>query len=64
MTKRVVSRKKAKRIKQFTQIISLVDPDKITEADIYTLSQIIRDYLLFAEESELIRAGIEAFLFA
>jgi hypothetical protein len=64
MARRVVPLKKAKRIEQFAKIITLLDPDKITDAGIYILSQIIRDYLIFAKESELIRADIEAFLVA
>jgi len=59
---RIKALKKAKRVKEFAEEIALLDPDRLTPADIFILSQLNRDYLLFANESELIRADIKSFL--
>ncbi len=59
---RIKALKKAKRLKQFAEEIALLDPNKLTPADIFIISQLNRDYLLFADESELISKDIEAFI--
>ena len=59
---RIKALKKAKRVKQFAEEIALLDPDRLTPADLFIISQLNRDYLLFADESDLIRKDIEAFI--
>ncbi len=59
---RIKALKKAKRLKQFAEEIALLDPNKLTPADIFIISQLNRDYLLFADERELISKDIEAFI--
>jgi hypothetical protein len=57
---RIKALKKAKRLKPFAEEIALVDPDRLSYADFVFRSMWNKYYLLFAEESELIRKGIEA----
>jgi len=52
--------KKARRLKVFAEEIALVDPDRLTPVDFFYRAMWNRFYLLFADESELIRKGIEA----
>jgi len=59
---RIKALKKAKRVKQFAEEIALLDPDRLNPADIYIIAQINKDYLLFADESDLIKKDIEAFI--
>jgi len=59
---RIKALKKAKRIRAYAEEIALLDPNRLNNADIYIISQMNRDYQLFAEESELIKADIEAFI--
>jgi hypothetical protein len=57
---RIKALKKAKRLKAFAEEIALIDPDRLTPVDFVYRSTWNKYYLLFAEESELIRKGIEA----
>jgi hypothetical protein len=57
---RIKALKKAKRLKAFAEEIALVDPDRLTPVDFIYRSMWNKYYLLFADESELIRKGIEA----
>jgi hypothetical protein len=59
---RIKALKKAKRIKAYAEEIALLDPNRLNNADIYIISQMNRDYQLFGEESDLIKADIEAFI--
>jgi len=59
---RIKALKKARRVKQYAEEIALLDPERLTEADIFIIAQMNKDYQLFAEESDLIRADIEAFI--
>jgi hypothetical protein len=54
--------KKARRVKEFAEEVAVLDPDRLDYIDVLVLSELNRDYILFAKESELIRADIEAFL--
>jgi hypothetical protein len=57
---RIKALKKARRLKNFAEEIALVDPNRLTYTDFVFRSMWNKYYLLFAEESELIRKGIEA----
>jgi len=57
---RIKALKKARRLKVFAEEIALVDPDRLTPVDFFYRAMWNRFYLLFADESELIRKGIEA----
>lgn len=59
---RIKAIKKARRLKQYAEEIALLDPNRLDNADIFIISQMNRDYQLFAEESELIKADIESFI--
>jgi hypothetical protein len=59
---RIKALKKAKRVKQYAEEIALLDPDRLDYADVFIISQLNKDYQLFAEESDLIRADIESFI--
>ncbi len=59
---RIKALKKAKRVKMYAEEIALLDPDRLDYTDVFIISQMNKDYQLFAEESELIRADIESFI--
>ena len=59
---RIKALKKAKRIKSYAEEIALLDPNRLTNADIFIISQMNKDYELFGEESDLVRSDIEAFI--
>jgi len=59
---RIKALKKARRLKLYAEEIALLDPDRLSPADVFIVSQMNKDYQLFAEESELIKADIEAFI--
>jgi len=59
---RIKALKKARRLKLYAEEIALLDPDRLNPADVFIISQMNKDYQLFAEESELIKADIEAFI--
>ena len=59
---RIKALKKAKRIRQYAEEIALLDPDRLTYADVFIISQMNKEYQLFAEESDLIKADIESFI--
>ena len=57
---RIKALKQAKRLRLYAPEIALTDPAKMNPADFLFISMVNRYYNLFAEESELIRKGIEA----
>jgi hypothetical protein len=57
---RIKAFKRAKRLKHFAEEIALVDPNRLNPADFVFRSMWNKYYLLFSDESELIRKGIEA----
>jgi hypothetical protein len=59
---RIKALKKARRLKLYAEEIALLDPDRLSPADVFIVSQMNKDYQLFAEESDLIKADIEAFI--
>mgnify|MGYP001772602724 FL=1 len=59
---RVKTLKKAKRVKVFAEEVALLDPSKITPADIATISRMNLEWMLYGEESELVRKDIESFI--
>ena len=59
---RVKTLKKAKRVRVFAEEVALLDPAKMSQADVAIVSLMNRDWMLFAEESELIRTDIESFI--
>ena len=59
---RVKTLKKAKRVKVFAEEVALLDPSKITSADIATVSRMNLEWMLYGEESELVRKDIESFI--
>jgi len=59
---RIKALKKARRIRQYAEEIALLDPDRLNYADVFIIAQMNKDYQLFAEESDLIKADIESFI--
>jgi len=60
LKERIKALKKSKRLRHFAEEIVLTDPKQMNPADFLYLSMMNRYYHLFADESELIRKGIEA----
>lgn len=59
---RIKALKKAKRVKLYAEEIALIDPERLSPIDIFMISQMNKEYQLFADESPLIKSDIESFI--